>query len=236
MIPGASLVIKDLAVCYGAVEAVSGASLSLESGQIVALLGANGAGKSSLIKAVIGLTKATGSVHVDGVERLGWRPDEAVRAGCVVVPEGRGIIGSITVEENLELGAYWRTSAEMESEKLRVWGLFPVLKERQKQAGGMLSGGEQQMLAIGRALMAAPKLLILDEPTMGLSPIKVSEVLSVIDAVRRSGVSILIVEQNAAAALDIAQSAVILANGRVVAAGSASDIAQDRSLFRLYMT
>lgn len=230
-----ALEVESLYVRYGPVEAVRGASFRVYERQTLALLGANGAGKSSLISAVMGLVRSRGSVKFYGRECSGWRPDEAVSAGCVVVPEGRGIIGNLSVEQNLSLGGYWRQRSAKSDVIERVWSMFPVLYERRNQRAGMLSGGEQQMLAIGRGLLAEPKVFILDEPTMGLAPKLVDEVLVALQVIQQEGMAMLIVEQNARSALRISHSAAVLAQGRIVATGSAQAIGSNEDLFRLYI-
>ncbi|MHB8393792.1 MAG: ABC transporter ATP-binding protein [Candidatus Dormibacteria bacterium] len=229
------MTVTDLSVRYGAVEALCHVTVAVSAGGLLAIVGSNGAGKSTLARAIMGLVRARGSIMVDGVERIGWRSDAAVRSGCVLVPEGRGIIGSLSVEQNLDLGGYWRSQKSAVRTKQRVWELFPILYGRRRQLGGLLSGGEQQMLAIGRSLLADPKLLILDEPTMGLSPLMTDQVLGIVRGIRASGVSIVLVEQNAVSALQISDRAVVLASGRVVNEGFSQDILANKSLFNQYM-
>lgn len=217
---------KDLQVYYGSIQALRGVSFSVEEGEIVALIGANGAGKSTVLKTISGLERArSGEVWFRGQEISRVSAHEIVKRGISHVPEGRRIIGNLTVWENLLMGAYTRTNRkEIEGSAERVFASFPRLKERLAQQAGTLSGGEQQMLAIGRALMSRPALLLLDEPSMGLAPILVDEIFSIIEQINNEGATVLLVEQNAFKALQIADKAYCLETGRVVLEGRADEM------------
>lgn len=219
--------VKDLRVAYGAIEAVKGVSFSVEKGEIVTLVGANGAGKTSILRAISGLVPAkTGEILYQGRNLVGIPPHDIVSAGITHVPEGRLVFPNLTVEDNLLLGSYIRKDTAAVAEDMeRVFSLFSSLKERRNQEAGTLSGGEQQMLAVGRALMGRGTLMILDEPSMGLAPILVEEVFRTIVEVRKSGMTILLVEQNANMALAIADRGYVLETGRIVLSGKASDLA-----------
>lgn len=219
--------VKDLRVVYGAIEAVKGVSFSVEKGEIVTLVGANGAGKTSILRAISGLVPAkTGEILYQGRNLVGVPPHDIVSAGITHVPEGRLVFPNLTVEDNLLLGSYIRKDTAAIAEDMeRVFSLFSRLKERRHQEAGTLSGGEQQMLAVGRALMGRGTLMILDEPSMGLAPILVEEVFRTIVEVRKSGMTILLVEQNANMALAIADRGYVLETGRIVLSGKASDLA-----------
>jgi branched-chain amino acid transport system ATP-binding protein len=219
--------VKDLRVAYGAIEAVKGVSFSVEKGEIVTLVGANGAGKTSILRAISGLVPAkTGEILYQGRNLVGIPPHDIVSAGITHVPEGRLVFPNLTVEDNLLLGSYIRKDTAAVAEDMeRVFSLFSRLKERRNQEAGTLSGGEQQMLAVGRALMGRGTLMILDEPSMGLAPILVEEVFRTIVEVRKSGMTILLVEQNANMALAIADRGYVLETGRIVLSGKASDLA-----------
>ncbi len=232
------LEVRDLEVRYGSIEAVRGLSFSVEAGAIVAVIGANGAGKSSTLLALSGLVRASsGSIAFGGRDIAALRPDRIVRAGLVQVPEGRAILAPLTVAENIELGAWTRrdAAAEVAKDEERVYALFPRLAERRLQLAGSLSGGEQQMLAIGRALMAAPKLLLLDEPSMGLAPMLVSAIFETIAEIRRSGTTILLVEQNARQALRIADSGLVLAHGRLFKRGPSEELLADPAIVEAFL-
>ncbi len=229
---------RDLEVRYGSVRAVRGVSLRLAPGEIVAVLGANGAGKSSLLRALLGLTRAhAGQVFFDGTDVTRWSPSARVRAGLVLVPEGRRIVMSLTVHENLLMGAgQRRDGAAVHTEIAQTYQRFPNLAARRHALASVLSGGEQQMLAIGRALLAAPKLMMLDEPSLGLSPRLANEVLAhVRDLNRQHGLTILLVEQNTQRGLEIAHRAYLLELGRVLREGPTAEFAADHSLLEAYL-
>ena len=227
--------IRDIHVAYGSVEAVSGVSIEARRGAIVTVIGANGAGKTTLLNAIMGVRPATGALAFDG-EDIGAIPLETrVARGLCLVPERRELFSNMSVADNLLLGGFRRTAAERTETLEEVYARFPRLRERRAQEAGTLSGGERQMLAMGRALMARPRLLMLDEPSLGLAPRIVREVFEIIQDLRRSGVSILLVEQNARAALDIADYAYVLELGRVSAAGTAEQIAADPRLVESYL-
>jgi branched-chain amino acid transport system ATP-binding protein len=222
---------------YGRIRALHGVDLEVRAGEIVALLGANGAGKTTTLKTISGLVRATaGSVQFDGQELVGKKASDIARLGVVHVPEGRHVLRGLSVRENLELGGFTVTDGAVRRERLEhAFSLFPILKERQHQDGSLLSGGEQQMLAIGRGLMAEPKLIILDEPSLGLSPLLVEELFALITRIRAEGVSVLLVEQNVVQSLEIADRAYILSEGTFVMSGSAAAIAADPALKRAYL-
>jgi branched-chain amino acid transport system ATP-binding protein len=230
------LEIRDLHVYYGECAALKGVSLSVEKGEIVALLGNNGAGKTTTLKALSGLlVPRAGDIALDG-ESLGRIPPHAiVRKGIAHVPEGRRVFNRLTVRENLEMGAYSRSDPRVVTDLDRVFQLFPRLAERRQQVAGTLSGGEQQMLAIGRALMANPRLLLLDEPSMGLAPVLVEQIFETVQDINREGTTVLLVEQNAAMALDVARRAYVLETGTVVLSGAAADLARDPDVRRAYL-
>ncbi len=231
------LELADVHVGYGAVPAVRGVSLHVGPGDIVVLLGANGAGKTTTLKAIHGLVRPRrGSIRMEGREIAGARPDQVVASGIALCPEGRQVFPAMTVLENLEVGAVARPDPRGVRERLdEVLALFPRLAERRRQAAGSLSGGEQQMLAIGRALMARPRLLMLDEPSMGLAPLIVEHIFEIIRAVNRRGVSILLVEQNAQLALEVAQRGYVLENGVLALQGPAQDLARDEHVKEAYL-
>ena len=211
------LQVKDLKVAYGHIEALKGVSLQVDEGEAVTILGANGAGKTTLMRSLSGLLKPkSGSIIYDGKDITQTRADAVVEMGIAQSPEGRRVFGTLTVEENLMLGAYTRTKQEALETRQQVYELFTRLKERRQQFSGTLSGGEQQMLAIGRALMARPRLLLLDEPSLGLAPIIVKNIFSALADIRSSGVTILVVEQNARMALKLADRGYVLEVGRMV--------------------
>ena len=225
----ALLEVKDLEVRYGSIEAVCGVSFQVEEGQIVTIIGANGAGKSSTLLALSGLVRPSGgTVRFRGEDITGLRTDRIVRSGLVQVPEGRAILNPLTVEENLELGAWIRKDRHAVRPSMeKVYALFPVLATRRRQLAGSLSGGEQQMLAIGRALMAEPRLLILDEPSMGLAPLLVKTIFDTIVAITRVGTTVLLVEQNARQALRISDQAIVLSHGRILRRGPSAELLAD---------
>lgn len=231
------LKVTDLQVHYGAIQAVKGISFEIEQGEIVALIGANGAGKTTILHALSGLRHATsGSILFSGAELVRMPAHKIVRMGVSHVPEGRKIFQELTVYENLKLGAYTRNDkTEILQSIETVYMRFPRLKERRKQAAGTLSGGEQQMLAIGRALMSRPKLVLMDEPSMGLSPLLITEVFKMIRSINQSGTTVLLVEQNAKKALSIADRAYVLEMGRIALKGKASDLLHDSEVKRAYL-
>jgi branched-chain amino acid transport system ATP-binding protein len=232
------LEINDIHVYYGKIEAIKGITVTVNQGEIVTLIGANGAGKTTTLKTVSGLRKvSSGSIFFDGQDISNVPAHERVELGISQVPEGRGIFPGMTVMENLEIGKYFRKNrdAEMNEDLERVFHLFPRLKERVKQAGGTLSGGEQQMLAIGRALMARPKVLLLDEPSMGLAPMMIQNIFNIITEINKTGTTILLVEQNAQQALQRAHRAYILETGNVVKEAKASDLLNDPAVRAAYL-
>ncbi len=233
------LELKDLTVSYGRIEAVRGVSLTVEEGELVTLIGANGAGKTTTMRAISGIRPlARGSVWFDGTDITRMKAHERVIAGIVQAPEGRGVFPGMTVLENLEMGAYARTfptKAEHEETLGRVFTLFPRLDERKAQVGGTLSGGEQQMLAIGRALMARPRLLLLDEPSMGLAPMMIQAIFRTVTEINDAGTTILLVEQNAQQALSRSDRAYILETGEVVTTGPGKDLLADPAVKLAYL-
>jgi branched-chain amino acid transport system ATP-binding protein len=235
------LKLQSVMTYYGKVLALKGVSLHVDPGEIVAIVGPNGAGKTTALNTISGvLAPKSGRITFDGKEIAGKTSDKLVEMGLVQVPEGRQLFSVMSVYENLMLGAYRRTRAAKKSlvdEDLeRIYGIFPILKERARQSAGTLSGGEQQMLAIGRALMARPKMLLLDEPSMGLAPLVVKEIFRVIADLRKAdGTTVLVVEQNAKAALAIAKRAYVLETGRVVMEGAASELAKNPEIQRAYL-
>ncbi|MFO1362691.1 MAG: ABC transporter ATP-binding protein [Burkholderiales bacterium] len=230
------LEVRGLEVRYGGIRAVKGIDLAVEEGELVCLIGANGAGKSSSLRAISGLVAAPpGAVRYCGRDLAGTRAFERVRAGLVMVPEGRGVFPQLTVDENLAMGAYARADREVASDRERMYALFPRLLERRGQTGGTLSGGEQQMLAIARALMSRPKLLLLDEPSMGLAPLVVQRIFEVVREINAGGMTILLVEQNARAALEIAARAYVMESGTITLSGPAREIAHDPKVVAAYL-
>ncbi len=231
------LQVRDLNVYYGAIHALQGISFDVDEGEIVTLIGANGAGKSTTLKTVSGLLHPrSGQVILRDESLVNTAAQNIVRKGVIHVPEGRRIFAPLTVEENLEMGAFTRTdTAEIRTSMERVFKSFPRLKERLSQLGGTLSGGEQQMLAIGRGMMARPKLLLLDEPSMGLAPILVEEIFSIIQEINSQGVSILLVEQNALMALSVAHRGYVLETGRIVLSGTGQELLQNPQVMQAYL-
>ena len=231
------LIVKDIQVYYGAIHALHGISFEVRQGEIVTLIGANGAGKSTVLKTISGLLRAkSGDVEYTGKSLRNVDPHNIVKLGLAQVPEGRRIFQQMTVLENLEMGAFIRNDrAETEAGFEQVFQSFPRLKERRKQLAGTLSGGEQQMLAMGRAMMSKPQLLMLDEPSMGLSPILVNEIFSIIAQVHQSGTTVLLVEQNARMALSIAHRAYVLETGRIVKSGDAKELMDDDAIRKAYL-
>ena len=226
------LKVTDLAVSYGAIKALRGISFEVNTGEIITLIGSNGAGKTTTLHAISNIIKKSGGEIRFEDESIGdLAPDAIVKKGLIHVPEGRRIFANLTVKENLEMGAFTRTDkAEIKADMEMVYEMFPRLKERLKQISGTLSGGEQQMLAMGRALMSKPKLLLLDEPSMGLAPILVDEIFSIIQQINKAGTTILLVEQNAYKALSIASRAYILETGLITKSGNAKDLIKDNSV------
>lgn len=233
------LELKDLTVSYGRIEAVRGISLTVDEGELVTLIGANGAGKTTTMRAISGIRQLSrGSVWFDGKDISRMKAHERVLAGIVQAPEGRGVFPGMTVVENLEMGAYARlfpTKAEHDETLARVYELFPRLHERRDQVGGTLSGGEQQMLAIGRALMARPRLLLLDEPSMGLAPMVIQQIFRIITEINSAGTTILLVEQNAQQALSRSHRAYILETGEVVTSGAGKELLADPAVKQAYL-
>lgn len=228
------LEVSSLSVSYGAVRALRGISLEVREGEIVTLLGANGAGKSSLLRAVMRTVPLDGGdIRYRGASLLNMKTNHIVKSGISLVPEGRGILGTLSVLENLELGAYhqpkWKDDLD------RIFGLFPILKDRIKQNAGTLSGGEQQMLAIGRALLARPRLLLLDEPSLGLAPKIIQNIFKLIEEIRAQGISILLIEQNAHMGLKVADRAYLLETGDIVASGNAAQFRDGDATRRAYL-
>ena len=230
------LSVKDLNVYYGPIHAVKGVSFDVKQGEIVTLIGANGAGKSTILKTVSGLLKPKGG-EVDFMDKKisGTAPHKIVELGIAHVPEGRRIFTKMTVEENLEMGAFTAPSASVEESKEQVFQRFPRLKERRKQTAGTLSGGEQHMLAMGRALMSKPSLMMLDEPSMGLAPILVEQVFDIIRELHEAGTTILLVEQNARMALSIADRAYVLETGKISLSGTGRELAESESVRKAYL-
>jgi len=233
----ALLEVKDLKVSYGSIMAVKGLSLTVNEGEIVTLIGSNGAGKSTTLRTISGLLKpVSGSIVFKGQEIAGKAGHDIVALGLCQSPEGRRIFPRMSVRENLDLGAFLRNDkVAIEADRERVLDLFPRLRERYEQKGGTMSGGEQQMLAVARALMGAPKLLLLDEPSMGLAPVLVDMIFETIIKIREQGITILLIEQNAAAALDVADRAYVLESGLIKMSGNASDLAKDEAVTKAYL-
>ena len=231
------LEVKGLQVSYGGIRAVKGIDLAVAAGELVTLIGANGAGKTTMLKALAGLLKpAAGTIHYNGADITARPAHELVRQGLALVPEGRGVFGRLTVDENLAMGAYSRDdAARVATDFDRVYGLLPRLAERRRQLAGTLSGGEQQMLAIGRALMSRPQLLLLDEPSMGLAPLMVHRIFETIRAVAAEGATLLLVEQNAKLALETCHRGYVMESGLITAAGSASGLLADPRVRQAYL-
>ena len=231
------LEIKDIHVYYGAIHAIKGITITVNDGELVSLVGANGAGKTTILHTISGLLRATsGDILLDGKSLQKVPANNIINMGLAHVPEGRHIFSRMTVEENLRMGAYIINDPKQVSDGLeRVYHHFPRLKERARQLGGTLSGGEQQMLATGRALMTNPKILLMDEPSMGLSPILVNEIFSIIEQLHASGITILLVEQNAKKALAVADRAYVLETGKISMQGSAKELAEDDRVRKAYL-
>ncbi len=228
---------RGLEVAYGGIRAVKGVDLKVESGELVCLIGANGAGKTTILKSLCGMLKPSrGEILYEGVPITGKRSHELVRLGISLVPEGRGIFGRLTVEENLKIGAYARSDTPgIHRDRDRLYQLFPRLLERRTQQAGTLSGGEQQMLAIGRALMSRPRLLLLDEPSMGLAPMLVQKIFETIKRIAKEGVTMLLVEQNAKLALAISQRGYVMENGKIILTDTAEALLKDPKVQQAYL-
>ena len=230
------LVLREVVAGYGNIKALKSVDLSVPEGTVVSLIGANGAGKTTTMKAIMGLIKPdSGDILFQGDSLKGIPVYDVVRLGISLVPEGRNILAGMTVLENLEMGAYQRNDAEIGQDIEKVFRRFPILEERKAQLGGTLSGGQQQMLAIGRALMSRPKLLLLDEPSMGLAPLVVADIFRVIQEISQSGTTILLVEQNVRQALKIADYAYVMETGKIVLHGKASDIIHNPRVMEAYL-
>ena len=233
---GTMLKVDDLQVYYGSIHAVKGISFEVNEGEIVTLIGANGAGKSTTLNTVAGLLKPrAGSIEFEGESLVGVPAHKMVPKGIALCPEGRRVFTEMSVKENLEMGAFTRNDVESKESRKMVYDRFPRLRERKGQSAGTLSGGEQQMLAMGRALMSKPKLLMLDEPSMGLAPILVQEIFDIIRALHEQGTTILLVEQNAQMALSVADRAYVLETGRVSMSGNANELLHDKRVQRAYL-
>lgn len=230
------LSVNNLYVKYGLIEAIHDVSFQVNQGEIVSLIGANGAGKTSILRTISGLVRpAAGSVHFEGEAIEKEAPQKIVRKGLSQVPEGRHVFSGLTVQENLEMGAFLRNDAEIKADYESVYSRFPVLKERRKQDAATLSGGEQQMLAMGRALMSRPKLLLLDEPSMGLAPIFIREIFSIIQEIKAQGTTVLLIEQNANMALSIADRGYVLETGKIVLEGTGQELLASESVKKAYL-
>lgn len=230
------LKVTDIETFYGKIQALKRVSLEVEQGQVVTLLGANGAGKTTTMKTISGLLKPKhGTVEFLGENITGLRPDQLLRKGIALVPEGRAILSSMTVMENLEMGAYHRNDKEIKRDIEEVMSQFPILKERKEQLGGTLSGGQQQMLAIARALLSKPKLLLLDEPSMGLAPLIVADIFKMIREIKENGTTVLLVEQNAKQALKVADYGYVMETGKVIINGEAKSLLEDSRVVEAYL-
>lgn len=231
------LKVENLVVSYGGIEALKGVSLDVPEGKIVTLIGANGAGKSTLLRSIIGLVKpASGSIKYGEDELIGLNSQKIVEKGLTLVPEGRRVFSNLTVAENLQIGAYMRTdTAGITADINRVYELFPRLQERSWQMAGTLSGGEQQMLAVGRALMSRPKLMMMDEPSLGLAPLVIKEIFNIIQRINKQGVTILLIEQNANMALKVADLAYVMETGRITMTGSGKELLENPEIKAAYL-
>ena len=231
------LELRDLNVHYDMIHAIKGISLTVEKGEIVTLIGANGAGKTTTLRTIAGLKKPTsGSVWLNGQDITETTPRQRVQMGAAMVPEGRHVFSEMTVQENLELGAYLRRDKEGIAQDMEmVCGYFPILKSRRKQTAGTLSGGEQQMLAMASALMSRPEILFLDEPSMGLSPLLVSEIFAIIKTINNAGTTILLVEQNAGMALSVAHRAYVMETGSIVLSGTGAELMESDEIRKAYL-
>ncbi len=229
------LQIKDLTVAYGGIEAVRGISFDVPRGEIVTLIGANGAGKSTTLKCISGLVRPrSASILYEGRELVGKSPDAIVKEGIVMVPEGRRVFPNLTVKENLKIGAYLRRDS-LDEDFGYVYSLFPRLKEREWQMAGTLSGGEQQMLAVGRALMSKPRVIMMDEPSLGLAPLVVKGIFDIIREINKNGITVLLIEQNANMALKVADRAFVLETGRITLSGSGAELLADETVKEAYL-
>ena len=229
------LEIKDLVVSYGGIEAVKGITMDVPKGEIVTLIGANGAGKSTTLKPIAGIVKPQrAEILFNGQNITGLSPDNIVKTGITLVPEGRRVFPNLTVKENLRIGAYLRKDS-LEKDFEYVYSLFPRLKEREWQLSGTLSGGEQQMLAVGRALMARPSLIMMDEPSLGLAPLVVKSIFDIIKEINRNGITVLLIEQNANMALQAAHTAYVLETGKITMSGKGSELIQDERIKEAYL-
>lgn len=230
------LTLEDVSAGYGNLQVMHGVTLEVNSGELVAIIGANGAGKTTTLRAISGFIRpGSGNVSFEGESLVGSKPHDIVKKGLVHVPEGRSLFGSLTVLENLSMGGYTRSSGEREEALGEVYELFPVLKERKSQLAATLSGGQQQMVAIGRAIMAKPRLLMLDEPSLGLDPKTTARVFSVVERVRETGVAVLIVEQDAVKTLRLADRAYVLESGEVTLEGSGKELLEDPRVRSAYL-
>jgi len=231
------LKIENLVVSYGGIEALKGISMEVHEGKIVTLVGANGAGKSTTLRSIVGLVKPkSGTITYKGKNLLTEKTQNIVRNGITLVPEGRRVFPNLTVKENLKIGAFTRTNTKEVNKDLDfVYSIFPILKERNWQLAGTLSGGEQQMLAVGRALMSKPKLLMMDEPSLGLAPLIVKEIFGIIEEIHRQGVTILLIEQNANAALHIADVGYVMETGQITLKGSGSELLENEEVKAAYL-
>ena len=230
------LKVSDINVYYGAIHAIKGVSFEVNPGEVVTLIGANGAGKSTTLQTVSGLLHSrTGSIEFLGENLMGVPAHKVVAKGLAQVPEGRRVFLQMTVEENLEMGAYTRSGGDIDADLEKVYAYFPRLMERRRQIAGTLSGGEQQMLAMGRALMSRPKLLMLDEPSMGLAPILVEQIFKIIQTLHEAGTTILLVEQNAQAALSIADRGYVLETGKIVTSGTGTELLASTEIKKAYL-
>ncbi|KML36151.1 ABC transporter ATP-binding protein [Cytobacillus firmus] len=230
------LKVNGINAFYGKIQVLKNISLEVEEGSIVTILGANGAGKTTTMKTISGMLKPqAGSIQFQGQDVTGLRPDQLLRKGIALVPEGRQILSGMTVLENLEMGAYHRKDNEIDQDIKNVMERFPILEERQKQLGGTLSGGQQQMLAIARAILSKPKLLLLDEPSMGLAPLIVADIFKIIKEINEAGTTVLLVEQNARQALKISDYGYVLETGKMVAEGSSEKLLNDPRIMEAYL-
>ena len=230
------LKVRGLKVAYGGIQAVKGVSFEVSEGELVSLIGANGAGKTTTLKAITGIQPAAGGdIEYMGRSIRGQGPWDLVKQGLVMVPEGRGVFARMTITENLQMGAFVRTDKEIDADIDKVFAIFPRLKERRSQLAGTMSGGEQQMLAMGRALMARPKVLLLDEPSMGLSPLMVDKIFEVVNDIHQRGTTVLLVEQNASRALQIASRGYVMDSGEVTMSGDAKRLLDDPKVRAAYL-